>query len=63
MTCYARGDKVWWASPVTGHRTKAVFLQHDVDGFPKRDALLAIKIGNFKQSFRWPLKLISSVDD
>ena len=60
MTCYKKGDKVWYASHMS--RGKAVFVQHDSEGFPKRDAILAIGIGikpdRMVHTFRWPLKNI-----
>lgn len=58
MTCYQKGEKVIWVSPVSGDRSKALFLRHDTEGFPERDALLVIKIHTMKHVFRWPLKHI-----
>jgi len=58
MTCYEKGERVIWTSPVSGKRSYAWFFKHDDEGFPKKDALLVIKIGNMKHVFRWPLKYI-----
>jgi len=61
MTCYEKGEKVIWVSPVSGKRGYAIFWKHDEAGFPKKDALLVIKIGKMKHAFRWPLKHIRKV--
>lgn len=67
MTCYRKGDKVWYVSPVSGIRGKALFVQHDKDGFPKRDAILAIGIGmkgdRMVHTFRWPLRFVERIDN
>ena len=62
MKKYRRGDIVWQISPVTGERSKAVFVKFDTKGFPERDCILAIGIGTrgnkITHYFRWPLRLI-----
>jgi hypothetical protein len=59
---YRRGDIVWQISPVSGKKTKAVFVGYDKRGFPERDCILAIGIGvkgdKMTHKFRWPLRLI-----
>jgi len=64
VSCYDKGDVVWWWSRQGGKSkaSKAVFVKHDskITGFPKQDCILAIRIGDFTQKFRWPLKLIST---
>jgi hypothetical protein len=63
MSCHKKGDKVTWTSPVSGKKSKAIFVQHDMDGFPKRDCILAIGIGakgnRMTHTFRWPLRLVA----
>jgi len=61
VSCYERGEKVWWISPIDGSRTKAVFVEHDRLGYPNLDCILAIKIHTHKHSFRWPLKYIRKI--
>lgn len=55
-----RGDPVWWWS--TGHKSKAVFVEHDQD-FPDRFCILAIGIGvrpdRMTHTFRWPLRQVA----
>jgi len=62
MSCFEKGDKVSYSSPVTRDRGVAIFVQHDVDGFPKRDCILAIGLGvkgnRVTHTFRWSLRLV-----
>lgn len=57
MSCYEKGDKVIYFTKYSEGR--AVFVKHDDEGLPKRDALLAIAIGvkpnRMTHIFRWPL--------
>lgn len=61
LLTYERGDRVWWWSEQSGwkNRSKAIYVEDDAS-FPKRDVILAIKIGRKKkgmvQMFRWPRK-------
>lgn len=51
-----RGQKVLWWSPLDSRNiSKAIFVK--IDPLSPRDAILAIKIGTYKHSFRWPLRL------
>lgn len=65
MSCYDKGDVVWWWSKQSGptSATRAVFVRHDSKktGFPKEDCILAIRIHNYTHTFRWPLRYISKV--
>ncbi len=53
---YERGDVVWWWSDYSSKKDKAIFVRYDRD-FPDEDGIFLIKIHNFKQVFRWPLRL------
>lgn len=43
---------------MTGSSSRALFVQYDLNGYPSRDCILAIKIGRMVHTFRWPLKFI-----
>lgn len=58
MTCYKKGDKVLYESPVSGDRTPAIFVSHDMGGWPRADCILAHKIGSEPHTFRWPLAYV-----
>ena len=66
MSCLRRGEKVIWVSPLTGAKSKALFVAHDKQGFPKRDALLMIGLGakgnKMPHIFRWPFRYIRRID-
>lgn len=63
MSCHKKGDKVIYFTNYS--QAKAIFVKHDDEGFPKRDAILAIGIGvkpnRMTHTFRWPLKQLSSL--
>jgi hypothetical protein len=62
MTCYKKGDKVLYESPSSGDRTPALFVEHDMRGWPRSDAILAIKALHGPHTFRWPLAYIEPYD-
>jgi len=60
VSCFERGEKVVWVSPVSRDQSYAIFMKHDTRGFPTRDAILLIGIGpkgnKMRHYFRWPLR-------
>lgn len=58
---YKRSDIVWQISPITGVRSRAIFVKFDTKGYPEEDCILAIGIGRkghkMTHYFRWPLRL------
>lgn len=63
MSCYKKGQIVEYNSPRSPKVwQRALFVEHDMVGFPKSDAILAIRLGpkgsKKAHKFRWPLEYI-----
>lgn len=69
MSCFRKGEKVWVESPRSKGMSLAIFVQHDLSGFPKSDVILATRIGGPKSKirmvhkFRWPIEYVHHYDE